>query len=122
MKLIKLWLPVIAWASLIFYLSSIPNLKTNLGFDFILRKIAHVIEYFIFTFLVYRAFQGSFKMGIFQLFIYPATLSFLYAASDEFHQLFVPTRQASSWDLLIDSIGILGFYIILNSFIVKPKN
>jgi VanZ family protein len=116
-KIFKLWFPVIIWAGLIFYLSSISNLKTNLEYDFILRKIAHIAEYFIFTFLLYRAFKGSFSMNIFQLFIYPATLSFFYAVSDEFHQSFVPGRSASIRDVLIDTIGIFGFYIVIKIFI-----
>lgn len=122
MKIIRLWLPVIIWAGLIFYLSSIPDLKTNLGYDFILRKIAHAVEYFILTFFLHRAFKGSFKMGVFHFFIYPATLSFFYAVSDEFHQSFVPGRSASVRDVLIDSIGILGFCIIIKIFAVNQNN
>jgi len=63
-------------------------------------------------------------MNMFQLFIYPATLSFLYAASDEFHQSFVPTRSASFKDVLIDTIGIVVFYIVIVTlnFVIKQKN
>ena len=121
MKFLKLWFPVIVWAAFIFYLSSIPNLKTNLEYDFILRKIAHAVEYFILTFLLYRAFKGSFNMNVFCLFIYPANLSLFYAVSDEFHQSFVPSRSASIRDILIDAIGILGFYIIIKIFAVNQK-
>lgn len=113
MKLVKLWIPVIIWAGVIFYFSSIPNLKTNLEYDFVLRKIAHVIEYLVFTFLLYRAFRGSFKMNVLRLFMYPAAFSLLYAISDEFHQYFVLGRSCSIYDVLIDSLGIIGFYIVL---------
>ena len=122
MKILKLWSPVVIWAGLIFCLSSISNLKTGLEYDFILRKIAHIAEYFILTFLLYRAFKGSFHMDIFQLFIYPATFSFLYAVSDEFHQSFVPGRSASIQDVLIDTIGIIGFYIVVKVLAVKQKD
>ena len=122
MKIFKLWFPVIIWAGFIFYLSNIPDLKTNLKYDFILRKIAHAVEYFILTFLLYRAFKGSFNMNIFQLFIYPATLSFFYAVSDEFHQSFVPGRSAAIRDVIIDTIGILGFYIVAKIFVLNQKN
>ena len=121
-KFIKLWLPVIIWASLIFYLSNIPNLKTNLKYDFILRKIAHGLEYFILTFLLHRAFKGSFNINIFQLFIYPTTLSLLYAISDELHQSFILSRDASMQDVLIDAIGILGCYIVIKILAVKQRN
>jgi VanZ family protein len=41
---------------------------------------------------------------------------FLYAASDEFHQLFVPTRTAHVTDVFIDTAGgaagLLAFWLI----------
>jgi len=121
-KLLKLWVPVLAWAGLIFYLSSIPDLKTSLEYDFVLRKIAHAAEYFILTFLLYRAFKGQLKMGTLLLIIYPATLSFLYAASDEFHQSFVIGRTCSFGDVLIDTIGIISFFIVIQILTVKQKS
>ena len=116
MKTLKLWLPVIIWAELIFYCSSIPDLHTGLEYDFLLRKAAHVTEYFILTFLLYRAFKGSFNLNAFWLCVYPATLSLLYAASDEFHQLFVAGREGCVRDVLIDAVGIAGFYIMIKVF------
>ena len=114
MKFLKLWLPVISWCGLIFYLSGTPNLSTDLGiWDTILRKSAHIAEYFILTFLLYRAFKGSFAMVAFYLICWPALLSFLYAVSDEIHQKFVPTRSGDLTDILIDSLGIISFYILL---------
>ena len=111
MKIFKLWLPVFIWAGLIFYLSSIPSLKSDFEYDFLLRKIAHVVEYFILTFLLLRAFKGSFEMNGFYLFLFPAALSLCYAASDEFHQLFVPGRGGAIEDVLIDAVGVFGFYL-----------
>ena len=35
-----------------------------------------------------------------------AALALLFAASDEFHQTFVPTRGGTVWDVLIDSLGV----------------
>ncbi len=113
MKLFKLWVPVAVWAGVIFYFSSIPDLKTGLECDFLLRKIAHITEYFIFTFLLYRAFRGSFNMNVFRLFMYPAAFSLLYAISDEIHQCFVLGRCCSRKDVLVDAIGIIGFYILI---------
>ena len=110
-KLFKLWLPVVVWAAFIFYLSGIPSLKTNLEYDFVLRKIAHVMEYFILTFLLFRAFKGFAVSNVFYFFVYPASFSFLYAVSDEIHQLFVPGRGGSAADVAIDTLGILVFYL-----------
>ena len=122
MKFFRLWLPVVIWAALIFCFSNIPHLKTNLKYDFILRKIAHVFEYFILTFLLHRAFKDSFNLNTFYLLIYPFSLSFLYAVSDEVHQLFVPGRVCSIRDILTDAIGIAGFYITINIFRINQKS
>jgi VanZ family protein len=121
MKFIKLWLLPVIWAALIFYLSSIPNLGTSLSCDFILRKIAHIAEYFVLTLLLWIAFKGSFGMNTVSLFIYPALVSFLYAALDEFHQSFVPSRSGNIHDVLIDAIGIISFYIVLQIFAAIQK-
>ena len=114
MKFLKLWVPVFSWAGLIFYLSSIPQLSTGWGiYDLILRKAAHITEYFILAWLLYRAFQGSFNLSFFSLFFWSFTLSFLYALSDEVHQLFVFGRSCSSGDLAMDTLGIIVFFIFL---------
>jgi len=45
-SVLRLWLPVAVWATLIFALSSIPDLGTALAaWDLLLRKLAHAAEY-----------------------------------------------------------------------------
>jgi VanZ family protein len=93
------WLPVLAWAALIFALSSIPHLGTGLGtWDTVLRKGAHVTEYAIFGLLLLRAVGRelpAFLLGV------------SYAITDDVHQHFVSGRHASPIDVAIDSVGIL---------------
>ncbi|TMM07545.1 MAG: VanZ family protein [Actinobacteria bacterium] len=93
------WLPVIAWAALIFALSSIPHLGTGLGtWDTILRKGAHVTEYAILGLLLVRAIgreMPAFLIGV------------GYAITDELHQHFVTGRHSSPIDVAIDSTGVL---------------
>jgi VanZ family protein len=37
----------------------------------------------------------------------------IYAATDEFHQLFIPSRGASGWDVLLDSLGAaVGIFLL----------
>lgn len=131
-KMMRLWGPVVVWAVLIFYLSDIPGLRTPrdlnvalkkmaqgnewftfFDFDLLLRKLAHGVEYFILTFLSYRAFKGTFNLNSFYLILYSAILSISYAVFDEFHQLFVSRRKSSIHDVLIDVIGVLCFLIFL---------
>jgi len=114
MKFMKLWLPVFLWCAVIFFLSGIPYLGTGWGlWDFILRKFAHITEYFILTLLLYRAFKGSFSLPYFYLIIFTFNLAFLYAVSDEIHQLFVFGRSGNPGDVMIDTLGIIGFFLFL---------
>ncbi len=104
-RALSVWLPVIAWAALIFGLSSIPSLSTGLGtWDLVLRKCAHAAEYAVFGFLLLRAVGRALPSVV---------LGVLYAASDELHQHFVAGRHASPYDVLIDSAGVLaGVFLV----------
>lgn len=113
LRRISLWGPVLAWAGLIFFLSSLPDLSSGLEQDFLLRKTAHVLEYAVLAALIWRAFRGSFglKGPVLALLCFSAAA--LYAASDEWHQSFVPGRGPSAVDVLIDSTGALAACLIL---------
>jgi VanZ family protein len=98
------WLPVVAWAALIFALSSISDLGTGLGgWDLALRKAAHLAEYAILGALLARALLGTTRWWSWLAWFAGAA----YAASDELHQHFVPGRQASVVDLVIDAVGVV---------------
>ncbi len=95
---LRLWLPVAAWAGLIFALSSIPDLGTGLGgWDLVLRKLAHAAEYAVLGALLLRA---THRAGL------AFTLGVLYSVSDELHQALVPGRQGSPVDVAIDAVGV----------------
>lgn len=100
------WLPPAAWAAVIFALSNTPDLGTGLEFDFLLRKVAHVSEYLVLTLLVHRALRLTTGLMVSQRLAWAAALSFLYAVSDEIHQLFISGRQGTPADVAIDSLGI----------------
>ncbi|MCX7911254.1 MAG: VanZ family protein, partial [Endomicrobia bacterium] len=108
MKKIIYWLEVILWCGVIFFFSSIPDLKIKqLGFwDFVLRKIAHITEYFVLVILFLRAFKISLdNKDNKKIYFLSIIFSILYAISDEIHQYFVPGRHFALTDILIDSIG-----------------
>jgi len=97
-SVLRLWLPVVAWAGLIFALSSIPDLGTGLGgWDLLLRKLAHAAEYAVLGALLLRA---THRAGL------AFTLGLVYAVSDELHQALVPGRQGSPFDVAIDAVGV----------------
>ena len=94
---LSVWLPVIAWAAVIFAFSSVPSLGTDLGtWDLLLRKAAHLVEYAILGALLARATRSP---------LLAVALAGLYAASDELHQTFVDGRVGAPLDVAIDSLG-----------------
>ena len=116
MRNIKYHLPVILYAGLIFYLSSISNLPKELpsfeGSD----KIIHIIEFGLFGALIWLSVSHwNLKFKAPALIIITILLGLLYALSDELHQYTVPGRQFDIYDLLADTIGLavgsITFYI-----------
>jgi VanZ family protein len=98
------WAPVVAWAGVIFGLSSISAFGTDFGpLDIVLSKGAHLTEYAVLGFLLVWASRResvAFLVGI------------AYAVSDEVHQHFVPGRHGSALDVVIDTVGIaIGVYL-----------
>jgi VanZ family protein len=112
-RLVSLWLPVLAWAAVIFTLSSVPDLSTGLGtWDLILRKCAHVTEYAVLGALLLRALGGdaaAFAAGI------------AYAASDELHQHFVEGRHAAVLDVAIDAAGVAAGVLVLRTVLGRIR-
>ena len=105
-RTLTVWLPVVAWAAVIFAFSSIPSLSSGLGvWDTVLRKGAHVTEYAILGALLYRALERE---------VPALAAGIAYAATDEFHQHFVRGRHASPIDVGIDAVGVaLGMILWL---------
>jgi VanZ family protein len=126
---LKFWLPVLVWMAVIFTASSdshsyehssrffepllrwlFPNMsqaKVDV-IHHIFRKCAHLTEYAILALLLWRALHVS--NNKLPAWSWPKVggtllLVFLYAASDEFHQSFVPTRTPLFSDVLIDTAG-----------------
>lgn len=111
---VRYWLPVLVWAGMIFYLSSMP-LTGGPGSIRLSDKLLHSIEFFSLSFILFRAFSNSnCKKGAY---FFAILLTILYSCSDELHQLFVPGRVCDIIDLLFDSLG--SVLIILFSFFNK---
>ena len=72
----------------------------------LIRKAAHVTEYFILGLLLFRAFRGDFTVSWkWRWSFFAVIVVILWAATDEFHQSFVPTRTASAVDVGIYAAG-----------------
>jgi len=90
------------------------------------RKCCHLAEYAVLALLLWRALHAT-KTDL-PPWSWPKVcgtllIVFLYAASDEFHQIFVPTRTPRFTDVLIDTTGGAMGLLVLWVFHLyrKPK-
>ncbi len=119
------WLPVVAWASVIWLFSTDAFRGSSTGsvltplLEFLLpwadagtigalhalvRKLAHVTEYGILALLLFRAINTP-QRSVARVAQWAWVLAAAYAASDEFHQSFVPSRTGALADVVLDSLG-----------------
>lgn len=115
------WIPVILWGALIFTLSTSTFSAANTGKiidpllrllipgitassvdvgHMLVRKVAHFTEYGILFWLLVRGPMAERPYLALMLCI-------VYALTDEGHQVFVPGRTASLYDVALDSSGAL---------------
>lgn len=130
------WLPVVLWMSLIFTASGdrgsfrqssriiepllhwlFPHLSQDVVNTVILvvRKCGHLTEFGLFTLLVWRAIRkprrSEPRPWQWSEAAEALWVAVLYAATDEFHQTFVPSREGCLRDVFIDSTGaVLGLF------------
>jgi VanZ family protein len=126
---VKVWIPPVAWAALIFVFSEQAFSGANTSrilqpllryllppisasdieiVHLLLRKVGHFVEYFILAALITRALcqPTPHELSARHLALAVA-LAALYAISDEWHQALVPNRSASGVDVLIDVFGAI---------------
>ncbi|MER3416539.1 MAG: hypothetical protein C4297_10055 [Gemmataceae bacterium] len=82
--------------------------------DFILRKVAHAVEYILLTWFLHRACRRSHPRA----WSWPRActvlvIMLLWAASDEIHQTFTRYRYASVTDFFIDAGGVIAGLALL---------
>jgi len=106
------WVPVVLWLGVIFFLSSLPDAATP-GRFLLPDKILHAAEYFILAFLILFALQRTTELKFSTCFWIVLAAGAAYGLSDEFHQLYVPTRNFDLRDLAADLCGILVLFVIL---------
>lgn len=101
------------------------DLNSTLGefSQLFIRKAAHITEYFILCFFIYEALKLDFSDKL--LYILSILFTFFYAATDEFHQLFVVGRSGQIKDIFIDTTGAVIFLALIfvkNYFTSRFKN
>ena len=103
------------WAVIIFTLTSIPKLHTPMSDTLDIDKLAHFTVYMIFAFLFMKMFdtkQYAQKLKLLSI------LAVLIPIFDELHQIPIPGRFFSYYDILAD---LLGFLTVIIYFKIKLK-
>lgn len=128
------WVPALLWAVVISYASTdtfsssntsviiLPILRRLLPFaspetldsvHYLIRKLAHLSEYFLFSLLLMRGVRGNNRGWKLRWAIWALAIAAGYSALDEFHQSYVPSRTASPWDSLLDTTGAAAAQVVL---------
>jgi VanZ family protein len=108
MNRIRHWLPVLLWATIIFYFSAqerAPQVSKNEGTQLALQKVGHATEYAILALLVHLALRRGHQFNLRRATILAALIAAGYGVTDEFHQSFVPGRYCMMSDMAIDATG-----------------
>lgn len=88
------------------------------------RKSAHFFLYFVLGILIINLFK-SFELFNYKMILLAILLCFLYACSDEIHQLFIKGRSCEVRDILIDTIGSLSgisVYYLFSKISIRKTN
>ena len=133
---IRFWGPPIVWTAVIFAASSASFSSTNTAFwltrlinalvgrplphfdllHFVIRKAAHVTEYGILSFLLFRAFRGDqpTRWNV-RWSLAAIVIAAVVGSLDEWHQFYVPSRTASPIDTVVDTVGAALAQLILRA-------
>lgn len=108
-------LPVIGVMGLLFYLSSLPGntlvMPDILSFD----KLLHAFAYGVLAAAVFFAIPNRRRHQPRLIFLLIVLFCLLYGISDEVHQIFVPFRSSSGWDILADTVGAAIAVLLLQA-------
>ena len=107
-------LPLVAYATLVLVLSSIPDLSVPIVTSFPSDKIAHFCEYAIFAGFTFRSFSRLMPKATSKLLLFCILFLTLFALADEYYQHFIPGRQTDLLDFAADIGG--GFLVLFLLF------
>ena len=126
--LVTAWGPVVLWMAAIFIVSAQNTWTVFEGPPLVrlLRKGGHVFEYAVLALLVGRALLWTWTRGgepvtralMARIWALGSTVCAVYAATDEWHQFFVPRRVGHVWDVLVDAlsaVAALGIWYIVRA-------
>jgi VanZ family protein len=110
---VRYWLPVAALCAVIFIQSAYPPPGQIPAWPHV-DKLLHLCVYGLLGVLICRALStiGPLNANNWRLLACAVVMTTLYGLSDEWHQSFVPGRNASAADLLADFVGALAGSVV----------
>ena len=123
-QFVRYWLPVIAYAGFILYLSSLPIRIRHIPFPYY-DKVFHFFEYGIYAGLWHRALRMTTRLPLYG-WGWTGGVTFLICSSfgigDEFFQAFIPYRVSDIYDVAADASGAFAAVslTIVKGFITRP--
>jgi VanZ family protein len=81
--------------------------------QFVVRKLAHLTAYAILATLWFRALRGEARGWAMRWSVIAVLIAIAVAATDEFHQSFVPSRTGTPFDVVIDVCGAILAQVII---------
>lgn len=115
MRRLAAWLPALAWAGAIFVLSSRPTLPAPQLIPHA-DKAAHFVAYLVGGALLAHAVLASGAPLALAV-----ALGWLYGASDEWHQSFVPGRSVDVFDWIADALGVMAGAYLYNRWRARRR-
>ena len=118
-----LWLPPLAYMVVIFHFSS-QSQPLPIVTEHVWDKLLHLTEYAGLGLLLCRAFRGE-GLGWTVAISLALVGASLYGASDEWHQSFVPLRDADIHDWIADTLGATvgaAVYVVGTKIGVSPMH
>ena len=104
-KFLRFWFPVLLYVTLIFTVSSIPNLKIP-NFPGLSDKLVHATEYGILGFLMVRALRGTTLASSVPAALVTLLFGLGVGLADELYQAYVPGRSSDPLDFAADASGL----------------
>ena len=101
-SLLGLWGPFLGSLAVVFWVSSLSVVP---GAHYFWDKLLHALGYTGLGVLALRAFHGGFERLRVAPTVFAGIAVIVWALSDEFHQSFVPGRDAELSDVLADGVG-----------------
>lgn len=86
--------------------------KKTFRIEPIVRKLAHFSIYLIVGILL-MGLSCTYKLNVKNKFIICLLIGFIYACSDEIHQLFINERSGQIFDIFLDTIGVAEGTVIM---------